>query len=52
MIDPNMATMLGFITTDAQIESVHLQAALKTVTDLTFNPITVDAIHLQMIWCL
>jgi len=42
MIDPNMATMLGFITTDAQIESVHLQAALKTVTDLTFNSITVD----------
>lgn len=42
MIDPNMATMLGFITTDAEIESVHLQAALKTVTDLTFNSITVD----------
>ncbi|MEK4713846.1 bifunctional glutamate N-acetyltransferase/amino-acid acetyltransferase ArgJ [Sporosarcina sp. FSL K6-5500] len=42
MIDPNMATMLGFITTDAKIESVHLQAALKTVTDLTFNSITVD----------
>jgi glutamate N-acetyltransferase/amino-acid N-acetyltransferase len=42
MIDPNMATMLGFITTDATIESIHLQAALKTVTDLTFNSITVD----------
>ncbi|KAA0964858.1 bifunctional glutamate N-acetyltransferase/amino-acid acetyltransferase ArgJ [Sporosarcina sp. ANT_H38] len=42
MIDPNMATMLGFITTDASIESIHLQAALKTVTDLTFNSITVD----------
>ncbi len=42
MIDPNMATMLGFITTDANIESIHLQAALKTVTDLTFNSITVD----------
>jgi len=42
MIDPNMATMLGFITTDAKIESIHLQAALKTVTDLTFNSITVD----------
>ena len=42
MIDPNMATMLGFITTDANIESNHLQAALKTVTDVTFNSITVD----------
>ena len=42
MIDPNMATMLGFITTDANIESIHLQAALKTITDLTFNSITVD----------
>jgi glutamate N-acetyltransferase/amino-acid N-acetyltransferase len=42
MINPNMATMLGFMTTDARIESVHLQAALKTVTDVTFNAITVD----------
>lgn len=42
MIEPNMATMLGFITTDANIESVHLQEALKTVTDVTFNSITVD----------
>jgi glutamate N-acetyltransferase/amino-acid N-acetyltransferase len=42
MIEPNMATMLGFITTDANIESIHLQGALKTVTDLTFNSITVD----------
>lgn len=42
MIEPNMATMLGFITTDAKIESVHLQQALKEVTDVTFNSITVD----------
>jgi len=42
MIAPNMATMLGFITTDANIESVHLQEALKLVTDKTFNSITVD----------
>lgn len=42
MIEPNMATMLGFVTTDANIESIHLQAALKSVTDLTFNSITVD----------
>ncbi|MFS0574585.1 bifunctional ornithine acetyltransferase/N-acetylglutamate synthase [Sporosarcina sp. 179-K 3D1 HS] len=42
MIEPNMATMLGFITTDAKVETPHLQTALKTVTDLTFNAITVD----------
>ena len=42
MIEPNMATMLGFITTDANIESDHLQAALKAITDITFNSITVD----------
>ncbi|MBY0121045.1 bifunctional ornithine acetyltransferase/N-acetylglutamate synthase [Bacillus sp. S/N-304-OC-R1] len=42
MINPNMATMLGFITTDANIESEHLQAALAQVTETTFNQITVD----------
>ena len=42
MIEPNMATMLGFITTDANIESEHLQTALKGITDVTFNSITVD----------
>ncbi len=42
MIEPNMATMLGFITTDANIDSEHLQTALSTITDLTFNSITVD----------
>lgn len=42
MINPNMATMLAFITTDANIESEYLQMALKDVTDTTFNQITVD----------
>lgn len=42
MIEPNMATMLGFITTDANIDSEQLQKALSTITDLTFNAITVD----------
>lgn len=42
MIEPNMATMLGFITTDANIESNVLQEALKEITNLTFNAITVD----------
>ncbi|GIN59713.1 arginine biosynthesis bifunctional protein ArgJ [Lederbergia ruris] len=42
MIAPNMATMLGFITTDANIPHQHLQTALGDVTNETFNRITVD----------
>ncbi|WP_436375328.1 bifunctional ornithine acetyltransferase/N-acetylglutamate synthase [Cytobacillus sp. BC1816] len=42
MIHPNMATMLAFITTDANIACSDLQSALKQVTDRTFNQITVD----------
>ncbi|MED4603336.1 bifunctional glutamate N-acetyltransferase/amino-acid acetyltransferase ArgJ, partial [Paenibacillus validus] len=42
MIHPNMATMLGFMTTDANIESAHLQKLLNDITDSTFNMITVD----------
>lgn len=42
MIHPNMATMLGFITTDANIAHEDLLAALKDVTNQTFNMITVD----------
>ncbi|PFO08635.1 bifunctional ornithine acetyltransferase/N-acetylglutamate synthase [Bacillus sp. AFS076308] len=42
MIHPNMATMLGFVTTDANIAQEDLLAALKDVTNHTFNMITVD----------
>ncbi|WP_114381520.1 bifunctional ornithine acetyltransferase/N-acetylglutamate synthase [Paenibacillus prosopidis] len=42
MIHPNMATMLGFVTTDAAIGSEALQQLLRQATDLTFNMITVD----------
>lgn len=42
MIEPNMATMLGFVTTDAVVDPAMLQRALKTVVDDTFNAITVD----------
>ncbi|XKF67562.1 bifunctional glutamate N-acetyltransferase/amino-acid acetyltransferase ArgJ [Virgibacillus necropolis] len=42
MINPNMATMFSFVTTDAVIESDMLQLALKEVTDKTFNCITID----------
>jgi glutamate N-acetyltransferase/amino-acid N-acetyltransferase len=43
MIAPNMATMLGFIFTDASIPSVFLKAILKKITLTTFNSITVDS---------
>ena len=42
MIAPNMATMLSFIFTDANIPSVFLKSILKKVTSTTFNSITVD----------
>tara|TARA_Y100000590_G_scaffold397003_1_gene478218 strand:- start:683 stop:1987 length:1305 start_codon:yes stop_codon:yes gene_type:complete len=42
MIAPNMATMLSFIFTDANIPSVYLKAILKKVMITTFNSITVD----------
>ncbi len=42
MIHPNMATMLGFVTTDANIAYDDLVSALKDVTNQTFNMITVD----------
>ncbi|MDP4162866.1 MAG: bifunctional ornithine acetyltransferase/N-acetylglutamate synthase [Bacillota bacterium] len=42
MIHPNMATMLGFVTTDALIEPGALHVALKEVTNQSFNMITVD----------
>ncbi len=42
MIKPNMATMLAFVTTDAFVETAALQTALSTVTDRTYNMITVD----------
>lgn len=42
MIEPNMGTMLSFITTDATIEADMLQLALKETVNETFNAITVD----------
>lgn len=42
MIHPNMATMLAFITTDAQISETLLQEMLADKTETTFNQITVD----------
>ena len=42
MIRPNMATMLGFIATDAGIATPLLQQLLWTAADASFNSITVD----------
>ena len=42
MIHPNMATMLLFLTTDANVAPDVLQAALSAVVPATFNQISVD----------
>jgi len=42
MIHPNMATMLGFITSDISIKGELLQEALKQVVGKSFNMISVD----------
>ncbi|WP_189027347.1 bifunctional glutamate N-acetyltransferase/amino-acid acetyltransferase ArgJ [Paenibacillus albidus] len=42
MIHPNMATMLGFMTTDAAIDAEDLHSLLRAATNVTFNMITVD----------
>ena len=42
MIHPNMATMLGFIATDATVEPALLQRLLECVNTSTFNQISVD----------
>lgn len=42
MIHPNMATMLGFIATDAGFAPDILQKLTKDVADLSFNAITID----------
>ncbi len=42
MIHPNMATMLGFVTTDAAVNPIALEQGLRQVTNQTFNMITVD----------
>lgn len=42
MIHPKMATMLGFVTTDAAIDGELLQQTLSAEVDTTFNQITVD----------
>jgi len=42
MIKPNMATMLGFLATDAAISQSLLDALVKEAAGLSFNAITID----------
>ena len=42
MIAPNMATMLAFLTTDADVPRPVMQKALKAASDATFNTLNVD----------
>ena len=42
MIAPNMATMLAFLTTDAEVPRAVMQKALKAASDATFNTLNVD----------
>lgn len=43
MLAPNMATMLAFIATDADVDAGTLQKALDVAVEQSFNRITVDA---------
>lgn len=42
MIEPNMATMLGFITTDAAVQPEALDQALREAVEVSFNRVVVD----------
>ncbi|WP_086313586.1 glutamate N-acetyltransferase/amino-acid acetyltransferase [Enterococcus sp. 7F3_DIV0205] len=42
MIEPNMATMLAYIVTDAKIEKEEIHSILKVAVDQSFNTISID----------
>ncbi len=42
MINPKMATMLGFLTTDAPVDPAGLPALVRQVADASFNQLTID----------
>ena len=42
MIHPNMATLLGFIATDAPVQPMALKSILSYAADRSFNSISVD----------
>ncbi len=43
MIKPNMATMLGYVATDAAVDAPLLQKLLRETADKSFNRITIDS---------
>lgn len=43
MIEPNMATMLAYVLTDAKIEKEEIYPMLKTAVDQSFNTISIDS---------
>ncbi|MEW5837228.1 MAG: bifunctional glutamate N-acetyltransferase/amino-acid acetyltransferase ArgJ [Pseudomonadota bacterium] len=42
MIHPNMATMLGYVATDAAVPAALLQSMLREISNVSFNRVTVD----------
>ncbi|MER7986027.1 bifunctional glutamate N-acetyltransferase/amino-acid acetyltransferase ArgJ [Streptomyces noursei] len=42
MLEPNMATMLAYVVTDAEVAATDLDRALRTAVDATFNCLSVD----------
>jgi glutamate N-acetyltransferase/amino-acid N-acetyltransferase len=42
MIRPNMATMLGFVATDAAVDAAALKTLVREAADRSFNRITID----------
>ena len=50
MIAPNMATMLAFVFTDADIPSVYLKGLLKRAVPIPLTQLQLIAIHPLMIW--
>jgi len=42
MVHPDMATLLGFLTTDASVDAGFLRAALRRAVDISFNMVSVD----------
>ena len=42
MIHPNMATLLGFLTTDANVTPAYLKKSLQEAAAVSFNMISVD----------
>ena len=42
MLQPNMATMLAFLTTDAEVEPAELHVMLRRAVDQSFNRLTID----------